>query len=123
MKQSQKGKAKYDLEVDIFAAHPMKRNYDSSTQIGDLIFDLDKKGRINGIEILNASKLFNIPKVFLKNMISCKLKIIAANKIIHVEAYIRSLVRNADKTTILNIERISPDSINPTELKIAVASC
>lgn len=118
-----KGKASYDIEVDIFAAMPVKREYNSSVQVGDIIFDLDSEGKINGIEILNASRMFNTPKVFLKNIVSCRLKITAAGKTVHVEACIRSLVRNADKVTILNVERISPSLINSSELDIAAAGC
>lgn len=115
------GRAKYHFEDDIFSAQPLKRKYDSSFQIGDLIFDLDKKGRINGIEIMNASRLFYIPKVFLKNMISGKLRLEVNDKSLKLIIFIRALIRNAERVSTLSIERVRPEFLSPTRLNLAVA--
>ena len=117
----QKAEVWYDFENDIFVGVPISREYDSSFQIGDFIFDLDKKKNVNGIELLNASKIFRIPKVFLKNMVSGKLDIIVSEEFIHVKLQIKSKVRNEDKVTSLSIERVKPEFINPTELHLAIA--
>ena len=117
----EKAEIVYDFEEDIFSARPLKRKYDSSAQIGKFIFDMDKKGEINGFEILNASKLFGIPKVFLKSMISSKIKIEVNDKFIRVEINIKSLIRNAQKFSVLSVERVRPEFIHPAELKLAVA--
>ncbi len=118
----EKGKVAYDFEDDIFSARPLKRKYDSSVQMGNFIFDLDKKGRVNGFEILNASKLFGIPKLFLQNMVSGKMSIEVNNKFIRVEINLKSLIRNAHRLSVLNVERVRPEFIRPAELKFAVAS-
>jgi uncharacterized protein YuzE len=122
MKQEefQKAKIEYHYEEDIFSARPLKRNYDNSMQIGDLIFDLDENGKINGLEILNASKIFNIPKLALKNMVSGKIIVEVNKKYIKLEVNINSVLRNAEKATTLNLERIRPELFQPMELKMAV---
>ncbi len=119
--KSVKAKSGYDFEEDIFSARPLKRKYDSSVQIGNFIFDIDKKGKINGFEILNASKIFGIPKLLLKNIISGKMDIEVNDKFIRVEINIKSLIRNAHKSSALSVERIRPEFIRPAELKLAIA--
>ncbi len=116
-----KAKIEYSFEEDIFLGRPLKRSYDSSFQINNFIFDLDKKGRINGIEILNASELFNIPKRFLKNIESSRIEIEADEQFIKLKIFIKTFVRNAHKTSSINIERVKPEFINPSELNLAIA--
>ncbi len=117
----QKAKARYNFENDIFVARPLNRKYDSSFQIGEFIFDLDKKQNVNGVELLNASKVFGIPKVTLKNMISGKLEVIVSKELIQVHIQIRSKIRNTDNVTSLSVERAKPEFVNPAELHLAIA--
>ena len=116
-----KAKIDYNFEDDIFLARPTERDYDSSFQIGNFIFDLDKDHNIRGIELINASKLFGVPKAFLKDMISGKLEIVVSEKYIKINIQIKTKVRNADNTSSLSIERIKPEFINQTELHLAMA--
>lgn len=117
----EKAKASYNFEDDIFLARPLERDYDSSFQIGNFIFDLDKNNNVRGVEIISASKLFGVPKAFLRNMVSGKLEIIFSEEYIQVNVQIKTKVRNADKTSSLSIERVRPEFINPTELHLAIA--
>jgi len=121
MNKDHNAEIKYDYETDIFSVYPIKRKYDSSFQINDFIFDIDKKGKINGIEILNASKVFNIDKLALKNMVSVELELIVNEEAIHFKIFVKSKIRNAQKTSMLNIEKIKPEFLQPTELNLAVA--
>ena len=121
MKIIKKSKIMYDFENDIFSAVPVKRSYDSSIQIENLIFDLNKNGKINGIEILSASKLFNIDKFLLKNLISGDIKIVASNDFIYVKINFKSSIRNKEKISIINIERLKPKFVEQGELNLAVA--
>lgn len=116
-----RAKVKYNFEDDIFVARSLSRKYDSSFQLGDFIFDLDKKQNVNGIELLNASKVFGISKVVLKNMVSGKLEIVVSKEVIRLDIQIKSKIRNTDKVTSLSIERASPEFVNPTELHLAIA--
>jgi uncharacterized protein YuzE len=117
-----KAKVKYDFEDDIFSAMPLNRNYASSFQIGNIIFDLDSENIINGIEILNASKVFNLPKLFLKNNISGRLDIIVNDKYIKLHIAICTIIRNSQKSGVVDIERIKPDFLENTQLNLAVLS-
>jgi len=119
MKKS--SEVEYDFETDVFTAQPVKRKYDSSIQIGDFILDLDKRGKINGIEILNASKIFNVSKNVLKNIVAGELELIVNEELIIFKILIKSKICNAQKTSMLNIEKIKPDFLKPSELNLAVA--
>ena len=77
-------KALYNFEDDILVAMPLERKYDSSFQIGNFIFDLDKENNIKGIELINASKSFGVPKAFLKDMVSGKIEVIISDKYIQI---------------------------------------
>jgi len=116
-----KGKVVYNFEEDIFLARPLERKYDSSFQVENFIFDLDKKNNICGIEIINASKLFGVPKSFLKDIISGKIELLFLDKYIQINIQIKNKVRNAQNTSSLSIERVRPEFINPTELHLAIA--
>jgi len=115
-----KAKVNYYFEDDIFSGMPLRRDYDSSIQIGSFIFDLDPKGRIVGLEILNASKVFGIPKLFLNNMESGRIIIEADEKFIKLSISIKTLVRNSHRNSVLNVERARPDFISPSELSMAI---
>lgn len=59
-----KAKMKYDFETDILKIMPVTREYDSSFQEKNLIFDMDSEGRVVGFEMLDASEILGIPKCF-----------------------------------------------------------
>ncbi len=120
MKPTIPAKASYDLETDIFSASPMKREYVSSFQKGEIIFDLDDKGEIVGLELLNASKHFGLAKRFLNKIVGIKIKLSTSEDIIKIKIFVKSLIRNSEKTSALNLERIKPDFVNPSEMTIAV---
>ena len=118
--KSHKGKESYFFEEDILSVIPLKRSYDSSFQIGNFIFDLDKSGKINGVEILKASEIFNIPKLFLRNISNGQLDIEVNESFIRLKFHIKTHVRNADRISSLNIERVKPEFLKPTQLNLAV---
>lgn len=118
--KTHKGKGDYFFEEDILSVLPLKRSYDSSFQMGNIILDLDKKGRINGVELLNASELFNLPKLFLKNIVGGELDIKVDKSLIKLKFKLKTHIRNADKLASLNIERVKPDFLTPTQLNLAV---
>jgi len=66
-KKDAKTKIVYDSEEDIL--HLSRgRKVQASIEIGDFIVDVDTKGFISGIEILDASERLGIPLDYLKNI-------------------------------------------------------
>ena len=65
-KRPEKGKFDYDFTEDVIYIYPKKRTYASSIQIGNMILDLDKRRKIVGLEILEASKFLHVPKMLIK---------------------------------------------------------
>lgn len=65
----------YDKEHDILSIHKgftSDENFKGNIDAGKLILDVSTKGRIKGIEIMNATKFlkeFDIGKEILKNLI------------------------------------------------------
>lgn len=112
-------KVKYNFEEDIFFAREGK--IDTSFQIENFVFDLDKNNNIKGIELINASKLFGISKSFLKNMSEAEIKLIVSEKYVHIDIKIKTRIRNTDNTSSINIERLRPEFLNQTELHLAIA--
>ena len=56
-----KFKFDYDNEYDILYIYNAKRDVEESIEVSeDVVLDLDKDGRINGIEIYYASEFFRI---------------------------------------------------------------
>ncbi len=70
----------YDKEHDILAMHKgfsKDEKFKGCIDVGDLILDMSTKGRIRGIEILNASeflKVFKIGRKILENLQDARFK-------------------------------------------------
>jgi len=65
----------YDKETDIFSIHKgfsANEKFKGNIDAGDLVLDVSTKGKIRGIEVLNAAKFFkefNISEEKLENII------------------------------------------------------
>ena len=60
----------YDDDEDILSLYDFEpEDYDGSVSDGDFRLDLNSKGKIVGIEILNASKNLRLTKEKLKEMV------------------------------------------------------
>lgn len=112
-------RSEYDYDTDTFFARPMKRTYSSSFQTGNIIFDIDENDKIVGLELLNASKVFNLPKISLKNPKDMMIRIIVSETSIEVDISIRVSRRNSESTSSLSIERVKPDFLRPSEMDLA----
>jgi len=70
----------YDTENDIFMIHKgfsKNEKFQGNFDIGNLILDISNKGRIRGLEVLNATsffKEFNLSKTMLQNITSAELQ-------------------------------------------------
>jgi len=127
-----KAKFDYDFQNDVLYMMQEKREYYSSIQNKDFIFDLDKNDNINGIEILNVSRVIGTSKFFLNNIKSGTVQIetIKMDKgtLIKLHIYLECAVRNSNKIQSLNTENISedisvsePEYLKPAYLNLATA--
>jgi len=73
-------KINYDEENDILAVHKgfsRDEKFKGNIEAGDLILDMSTKGRIRGLEIINASeflKAFKVHKTVLTNLEDVRFK-------------------------------------------------
>ena len=118
--QEKKGKYIYDFVEDVIYLVPFRRTYSSSFQIDNFIFDLDKNRKLVGLEILNASKVMNIPKIFLKNAAKGRLEIVAKKDKIYIKLEMVGILRNKHLKNILNVERIHENNFSPSIEKLAL---
>ena len=114
-------KIKYDYETDILSFTPAKRNYASSIQEKNFIFDLDRENKIAGFEMLQASVALDMPKIFLKNIKSLKGKIEVENETIKVNLSIKCIIRNSDKSGVYSLEKKKPEFMEPSQIDLAQA--
>lgn len=120
--KGRKGKYEYDFVEDTLYFFPKKRTYSSSFQIGNFIFDLDKKRKIAGLEILFASKVFNVHKFFLSNTRRGVLEMKAEHDKINVKMELFSIFRNERIRDILNVEkRLEQNHFHPSAIHLATA--
>ena len=112
----------YSFEEDILFVRPENRDYSSSVQIGNFILDLKGKNQIVGIEILDASKIFNVVKEWLINIQGGEIQINVSNNVIHLRIVLMYKLRNALVPGVVDIERISPEILQNSSMNLAIAS-
>lgn len=82
----------YDKESDDLFLYTKEKSK-GSVEIGDLILDFDKNGKLVGIEMLNATKFLNdcvakkekIPKEFLSNLMKCEVEVKQKNNFLFIK--------------------------------------
>jgi uncharacterized protein YuzE len=94
----------YDIETDILFFRDNKLKYHSSIILDDLIVELDENEVPMGMELLNASLNFNVPKVMLINIQNLSAEINTTEKEIKVKIKISVISRNT------NVEKVSVSS-------------
>ena len=124
MAKAEKAKIDFDFQSDALYIRPVERKYRSSVQEDrNFILDLDDKGRISGIEILNISKILRVPKAFLRSISYGEARIEASRDRIMIEVYLNCLVRNREntKTLIMRENNPDPECIKPGHVSLAMA--
>ena len=91
-----KGKGQYDYDYanDILYFKIKDRDYSQSLDFGNLIADIDKEGFITGLRIFDASKIFGIPKLALKNVREFEFKTSAEDNVIKIQLKFIPVIRN-----------------------------
>jgi len=94
MKEYKATNLDYDMRNDSLYIYTKERKYKGSLDLEDIIIDISEDGEIIGIEILDASKKFKIPKYGLKNIVSFKSIIEITKDVIKINMKIAVLRRN-----------------------------
>jgi uncharacterized protein YuzE len=84
----------YDLENDSLLFNYKGIDYKTSIRIDNIILDLGVDGSPVGAEILNASKIFKVPKIALKNPKNFYAEISISKESIEMKFTISVVVRN-----------------------------
>jgi uncharacterized protein YuzE len=98
----------YDYTNDILFFKINEREYSHSLELSDYIIDIDTKQFVVGLQVLNASKNFNISKDSLRLIKNWSLNTSINNGIIEVKVIFNMNIRNKiiEKSPII-IERAS----------------
>lgn len=104
------GEFDYDLANDILFFKVKNREYSYSMELSNYVIDLDDEGFVVGMQIHNASDLFELRKESLKNVNAWKLEASIKDKVIQVKIFFNTIFRNRtiEKNPIL-VERTLED--------------
>ncbi len=89
-----KGECIYDYVNDLLLFKIKNRDYLKSLDFDNLIVDIDKEGFITGLRIFDASKIFNIPKIALKNIKSFRFSARVEDKKVTIQLEFIPILRN-----------------------------
>lgn len=96
-------------------------DYDKSIELtNDIILDFDVDRKAVALEILGASKVFNVSKFNLKNIGPIEMKIGVNEKLICVELSIGILIHN--KEILKSLNQTTVNNINATSMNIELAT-
>lgn len=108
---SNKKKISYDFQEDIYIIKSEISNYYFSHKFKNFIFDFNEKKEIIAIEILDASKLFGISRIELKNIVLDKVEIIISKSLILFKINLNSHNGNSIKTHSYIHEMLNSDNL------------
>ena len=85
----------YDKESDDLFLYAKEKSK-GSIEIGDLVFDFDRSGKLVGIEVLNASAFLNdcvanggrISKEFLSELVKCEIEVKQRNNFLFIKMFL-----------------------------------
>lgn len=89
-----KGEYTYDYLNDILLFKIKDRDYLKSLDFDNLIVDIDKESFITGMRIFDASKMFNISKLALKNIKSFRFNARVEDKKVTIQLEFIPILRN-----------------------------
>jgi len=113
-----KGEYSYDYDNDIAVFKVKDRNYLKSIDFDNFIIDIDDEGFITGVRVIDASKVFKINKIGLKNMSNWEFNSSIEDKVISLQLRFSCILRNKQINQGENFVREALDSsIHNSEVK------
>ena len=89
-----KGEMDYDYIHDILFFKVREREYKKSIELEDIVLDVDSEGFVTGIQIFDATKIFNLEKESLRNIKKWEFKIRTEGKVVFVQLTFDIMKRN-----------------------------
>jgi len=108
-----KGEFVYDYKYDILTFKTKNRNYKQSFEFQNFVLDVDEEKFITGIRIFDASKVFDVDKVVLKNVTYWEFNAAIEDNKIMVQFKFTCNIRNKNRVFpaenfTQNISEVSP---------------
>jgi len=88
------GEYSYDYKNDIMIFKIRNREYAQSLDFGNLIADIDTKGFITGLRIMDASTIFKLKKIALRSLKSFEFNSQVEDKVINIQLRFMAVLRN-----------------------------
>lgn len=112
----------YDADADaLFISKIDDYEYNESVELNnEIILDFDTKRIASALEILNASKVFNVSKYSLKNIKSISMEIVVLKESIHLKLSINIPIHN--KELFKSLEEFTLNNINAPVMKTELAT-
>src|SRR3989344_1295627 len=89
-----KGLYSYDYLNNTLVFKIKDRDYDSSIEFGNLVADIDKEGFITGLRLFDASKVFGLSKISLKNLKDFKFDTKVEKNVVTIRLQFVCVLRN-----------------------------
>jgi hypothetical protein len=89
-----KGEHAYDYAHDILLFKIKNRDYKRSVDFGNIIVDVDTEGFITGLRVIDASKVFGMSKIALKNVKEFGFDTRVEDKVVHIQLRFSAVLRN-----------------------------
>lgn len=86
----------YDFDNDLLLFKIKEREYEKSIEFGNLIVDIDKEGFITGLRIFDASQVFKMDKIALKNVKEFEFHTRVEDKVIEIQLRFSAMLRNKE---------------------------
>ena len=109
----------YDEEEDILSLS-RGRKVKASIDIGDFVIDVDHKGFISGIEILNASQNLDISEEQLKSLKQASLRVTYKPNYVYISLIMQFEGKEKDVSIPLTVD-LGHGSVTTEKAKFAVA--
>ena len=89
-----KGEYSYDYRNDILLFKTREREYATSIEFENLVVDIDTEGYITGLRIFDASKVFALSKMALKDVRQFEFNTKVEDKVITIQLTFVPVLRN-----------------------------
>lgn len=117
-----KGENDYDFANDVLFFKVKNREYDHSIELDDIVLDVDNEGYITGIQIFDASKMFNIEKDALRNVQKWEFTVRTEGKVIFIQLMFEMVRRNKFIERGQNLIRESSSLLTDSEVMCGTAA-